>query len=203
MLKISDITIEKLENNELKDILPEFYELKDVIENNEAHVNDSVFNHSVNYIKKLQEFIPTLNKKIQKYLDQKIDNHTKKELLIIVALFHDIAKGETMAEKNGETFCPEHELQGSIKVKPILERFDLTPKQKDYILDTIKNHGHPHVAVMSDAPEENLKKFVENFSNNYIELIILAISDTMASQLDQSNPPEYQKRINLFQKYLL
>ena len=62
-MKIADITIEKLRNGELADELPEFYELKDVIENNEWHNNDSVFNHTIVVLEKLEELLKKTNEK--------------------------------------------------------------------------------------------------------------------------------------------
>jgi hypothetical protein len=51
MLKISDITIEKIKNDEFIKELPELYELKNVIENNLWHTNDSTFNHTLTVLK--------------------------------------------------------------------------------------------------------------------------------------------------------
>ena len=42
MLKISDVTIKKIKNNDYIKELPELYELKEVIENNEWHNKERV-----------------------------------------------------------------------------------------------------------------------------------------------------------------
>lgn len=71
MLKISDISIEKLRNNEFQKELPEFYELKGVIENNSWHSNDPVFDHTLAVLKELEKLLKSANDKINSILSEK------------------------------------------------------------------------------------------------------------------------------------
>ena len=109
MIKVSAINIKKLKDGEFKKELPEFYELKDVVENNAWHNDDVVFTHTLAVLKKLGEITKRANNKINSYLSQKVDGNTRGQLLFLATLFHDIAKPETFASEEGSTLCPDHE----------------------------------------------------------------------------------------------
>jgi len=64
MIKVSAINIKKLKDGEFKKELPEFYELKDVVENNAWHNDDIVFTHALMVLKKLGEITKRTSKKI-------------------------------------------------------------------------------------------------------------------------------------------
>jgi len=109
MLTVSDISIDKLKNSKLKKELPEFYELKEVIENNDWYNNDSVFNHTLTVLDKLEELLRNVGDKISNYLNQRITNYTRKDLLFLAAIFHDIGKKETIVRKGEWAECPKYE----------------------------------------------------------------------------------------------
>lgn len=56
-IKISEFTIERIQNREFEKLIPEFYELKEIVENNPWHNNDSVLNHTISLLKELEELI--------------------------------------------------------------------------------------------------------------------------------------------------
>jgi len=109
MIKVSAISIKKLRDGEFKKELPEFYELKDVVENNAWHNDDVVFTYTLAVLKKLEGITKRANNKINSYLSQKVDGNTRGQLLFLATLFHDIAKPETFASEEGSTLCPDHE----------------------------------------------------------------------------------------------
>ncbi|MFH1661728.1 MAG: HD domain-containing protein [Candidatus Falkowbacteria bacterium] len=204
MIKVSDITIEKLRNNQLQNELPEFFELKKCIENNSWHNNDSVFSHTLSVLEELKKLLRTVNNKINSYLNQQIDNYSRKDLLFLSTLFHDIAKTDTLIEENNLTSCPDHEEIGSEKVKDILERFDLSGKEKVIVIDTIKYHGkiHPILSLKNTNIEKQFADFKQRHHDIFIELILLGMSDTFGSQLKENNIEEYNFRRDFYRRII-
>jgi putative nucleotidyltransferase with HDIG domain len=188
LLNINEITIEKLKAGELVDKLPEIYELKEVIENNNSHINQSVFDHTISVMENLEKLI---------------DENSKKQLLILAATFHDIGKKETIVEKEGKISCPGHELASAKKMPNILERFNLSPAEKDYIIRVISNHGRLH-DLMSGVSRENLEaeyeKIKAEIKDIIYEILLLTEADMMGGDLEKINQNEYSFRMDFYNK---
>ena len=205
MIKVSDITIEKIRNGQLQNKLPEFFELKKCIENNNWHKNDSVFSHTLNVLEELKKLLKIINNKINSYLNQKIDNYSKRDLLFLSTLFHDIGKIYTITtEENKFTSCLKHEKVGSEKVKDILKRFDLSKKEKAIVINIIKYHGeiHPIFSSKNTNIEKQFADFKQRHHDIFIELILLGMSDTFGSQLRENNMEEYNFRSDFYKRII-
>jgi len=118
MLKVTDITINNLRTGKLRLQLPEFYRLKKVIEINIVHDNQTVFNHTIAVLKNLNRIVN--DKKASLYLKQTIDGKTKRQLLFVAGVFHDIGKNKSCVLVGGKTDCPEHEYLSYIALKKTL-----------------------------------------------------------------------------------
>jgi len=93
VMDVSEITMKRLRDGKLVKELPELYELKDVIEINTWHDHDPVFNHTLNVMKNLLALEKKLGAKGNALLSRRIGFHTRRELLFLAAMLHDIAKG--------------------------------------------------------------------------------------------------------------
>lgn len=204
MIKVSAITIEKLKDNQFQDELPEFFELKNYVENNSWHNNDSVFNHTLTVLEELEKLLININNKINSYLNQKIDNYTKRDLLFLGTLFHDIAKSDTFVKTDSSTTCKNHEELGAEKVTQILDRFDLSNQEKAIIIDIVKYHGEIHIILSpnNENLEEQYQKFKTERHDIFMELILLAMVDALGSQLKENNPEEFNFRIDFYKKII-
>lgn len=183
-----------IKSGKLISLIPEFYELKNVVENNDWHHKENVFDYTLSVFDNLEKAFRNLNKKTEQFLNKKIDNRTRKNLLKVAALFHDIAKKETLVDNKNSTLCPSHEDKGLIKAKTILKRFKLSDKELKFILSIVKNHGLIHKILPPD--NQNFKKefvsFKKRFFHNiYPELILLAFADTVGSYLIKTHPTEF------------
>ncbi len=203
-LKLPEFAIERIKNRELEKSIPEFYELEEVIENNDWHNNESVFNHTLTVIEKLNQLLEDNKDKFSNYLNQKITNHTRKELLFLATFLHDIAKKETLIKENRKTTCSNHEEEGAIKANKILSRFDLSEEEKNLVNQIIKYHNviHPILKFDNDKLNEEFNKIRKNYSNIFQELFLLAIADTLGSQLGKNKPDEFNFRINFYKEIL-
>jgi len=204
MIKVSDITIKKLKAGYLQSELPEFFELKNCVENNSWHNDDPVFNHTLSVLEELEKLLNTVNNKINSYLNQTIDSYSKRDLLFLATLFHDIAKTDTFAEENNVTSCPQHEEIGSKKVRKILDRFDLSEQEKVIVVNLVKYHGeiHPILSSKNDNLKEQLADFETKHHDIFTELILLGMSDTSGSQLKENNIDEYNFRIDYYRRII-
>lgn len=198
------INIDKLRNNELADLIPEVYELKAVVENNPWHNNDSVFNHTLNVLVKLQGLLKNVKGKISDYLAQKVTNHTREDLLFLATLFHDIGKKETLLKKNGKAYCFGHEEVSATKVKRILAGFDLSAEEKDFVTQLVKFHGLPNSIVRADNDRlaEEFSQFKRSHSNIFPELVLFTIADTLGSQLADNDKGKFDFLINFYKRVL-
>jgi len=199
-IKISEFTIERIKNREFEKVIPELYELEKVIQNNPWHNNEPVFNHTLLVVIELNNLLGMVSNKIKEYLDYKIKNYSRKELLILAAIFHDIAKKETLKE----TLFLGHEKIGAEKLRNIVPRFDLAEKEKEFIVKLVANHGFIHdiLNYPADKPEEKWQKFKEKNPDIYILVALLTKADTLASHLKNSKPKEFSFRINFIDKII-
>ncbi|MGV8141824.1 MAG: HD domain-containing protein [Candidatus Woesearchaeota archaeon] len=204
MLRIKDITLERLRNGELNFDLPEIYRLKEVIENNRWHNNESVFDHTLNVLSKLYWINETCSSRVQTYLDQHIDENTQGEILYIAAIYHDIGKKVTMEKRGSNTSFYGHEEEGAKIVKPMLEKFFISDLEQRIVTQIIMNHGGLHniITPKNMDLEEQYDKFISNNSDTAIELILLAMADTSASHLKYTNPKEFRFRMEFYRNII-
>jgi len=202
-MEIKDITIAKIRKGELKKIIPELYELKEIVENNSWHPKESVFDHTISVLNNLEKIIKKSN---EKELNALIGKNSRKDLVRMAAVLHDVGKKETIVHfKDGSTACPKHEPISTKKSKQILRRFNLLPKERKIILDIITNHGKTHEMLgilLADNNSSVGKNFKRKFSKIYLEMILLGYADTFGANLRKNNPSEFKKRINFYKKEL-
>lgn len=195
-IKVSDFIIKRIKSREFKNVIPELYELETIIENNLWHVNDNVFNHIISVTTELEKIIKKANERIKNYLKEKIDICSRKEILFLVSIFHDIGKKETFVKEDDTTKCVSHEERGAEKFKEIISRFDLSQKEQELVVQMVKNHGVIHDIL--DRKNGDIKKEVENFKmaylNIFLEIVLLAMADLLGSQLKNNSPEEFEFR---------
>jgi UTP:GlnB (protein PII) uridylyltransferase len=203
-VKISDINIEKIKKGYFAKKFPELYQLKKVVENNEWHNNESAFDHTLTVLKNLGKIIKNAPPKILKYLNKKVDNYSRKDLLFLAAIFHDLGKKDALVKTNNKTFCPKHESISAKKVKKILNNFDLEKREKTMINQVIKNHTSMHDILSPRNKNLNTqyKKFKIKHSNVFLELSLLCMADTAGSYLKITIPEEFKFRMDFYKNIL-
>jgi len=205
MLKVEDLTIERMQNGEFQNELPELYALKEVIENNAWHENERVFNHTMKVLYELKQIKNNSTDAIKKYLGQELDENNHWNTLYTGALFHDIAKGKTLIKQNNLTFCPGHEEMGADIITPILNRIFLSNIEQKVTTSIIRYHGclHQIIYPKNKHLEEQYKLFMSQQSDIAVELNIIALADTLSSKPLKTNSPEEYKFRTEFYKCML
>lgn len=208
VIDISSLTSEKIRSGQFKKGLPEIYALKKVVENSTWHEKQDVFEHTMAVLEQLEFLLNMkvfkLSKKriLQKQLAKRVGNHTRKDLLIVSTLLHDIAKPVTaIKDKTGMVRCPGHELLGSEMVKSFSIRLGLNKKDEDFVKRIVFSHGFI-VAVLDQIMDKGNEEYYINSYENmvgdiYYELLLLFYSDLLGSNLKRLNPKEYKIRQKL------
>lgn len=200
MINITDISIDKIIGGEFQKEIPELYELKNTFENNRWH-HETTFEHTVSVLSEYEKIIST--NQID-WLDVKINNNSKKSLLRIAILLHDISKIDTLQVSDDKTTAfPNHEEEGAEKARNILQRFKLTENEINFISSIIKNHGKPHEILRNrDDCDRMFDDLKINIPNIYNETILLAMVDTMGSKLKLNDREAYDFRISKYKNIL-
>lgn len=226
-IKLLEPTIKKIKSRELEKLIPEFYKLEEIVENNPWHNKESVFDHTLSVLGNLEKIIRNSKKEIKPVLNKIIDKNSRKSLLYVAALLHDIGKKETITDLgDGARGCPGHEKKGARKTEKILKRFNLSPKEFKIVTDIVRNHGvihdiiglgykdfqkgigkersltHAMVGLENKNFQKEYKNFRKKFPNIYLEIILLAFADTIGSYLKKTKPVEFCHRINFYKKEL-
>lgn len=140
----------------------------------------------------------------KQYLRRKLNNnYTRKDLLYLATVLHDIGKPETLFLECGITSCPEHETAGAEKSIQILERFDLSEREKDFVRKIIQHHGKFCVAY-KENPKEDYKQLEKEHPNIFLESILFEIADTLGLKKlkEESVREEQKKMVDFYQMQL-
>lgn len=205
-VNVETITPTDLRSEKYISVFPEYYQLKGVIENDEKwHVNQNVFDHVLAGFENLEkilslDFLPVdVAEKISAYLDQRVEELTRKNLLKIGIFLHDIAKKDTVMEiKPGFFSCPGHELIGASQVKNYQERFGLTSTETEYVRRLVLNHGLVSSIATLTMANGDQNRYFELFQKAVgdvaIELLLLIKADDEATDLAKTSPNEFNNR---------
>ena len=143
-------TIEQIKSNK------NFLKLRDVVENNAYHDNEPVFDHLIKtYGIAVREinanFITNkeAKEKFDQYTNGEVKGIKKKDLMLILALIHDIGKTVKFEKlDNGSTNAKGHEYEGSLIVPDFVE--GLPKEVTDYLSTGVRLHG-----VFNDSWNKN------------------------------------------------
>lgn len=203
-IDISSISSEKLKRGDYKKLLPEYYALKSVGENNNWHIKPSIFEHVVAVFAGLEKVLKLrflnnhLRAKIEKYLTKRVDKHTRKDLLVVAIILHDIAKVKVyIKDLSGNTRCPSHEIVSASMVDSFATRFSLDDKELSFVRDLVLYHGFVHdiIGIVSKgAMEDHFALLKEVVGDKQIELLLFIYADMMGSDLRKLNHEEYKNR---------
>jgi UTP:GlnB (protein PII) uridylyltransferase len=147
-------------------------------------------------------FAKPQEKIIKHVLGEKVGRYSRKDLLIVSAILHDIGKPVTLITKSdGTTSCPAHEIVGSSLIPLFSKRLSLAKKEEYYIRKIVEYHS----LIIDIQNQIIIKSKKEYYFNIYktlvndvkIELLLLHLSDLLVSDLNKTNPIEFEKRKKL------
>ena len=203
-MTISDITIQKLKTGKLSAELPEFYDLQNVIENNNWHNHESTFNHTLKVLANYDRYLLKTDKKISQYLNRNIDKHKIEELIFVAIILHDLGKKETIVRTGNQSTFPLHEKISVKKAKNILNIFNLSSAEQKFVLKIVQKHSYLHSIVEEENHKlkQQFKRLENHCGQAIIGLIILVMVDTLNSYLKTTMPKKYNFRIGYYREKL-
>lgn len=199
-----NINPQEITSANMLELAPELEPLKNNHESSPWH-EETTLEHTGSVIDNLASWFESIkNPELKKYFSEIVEKNKRLDLLKIVALFHDLGKKDTLViNEHGFTTYPNHEPLSAELAKPILERFAITDKEKDYVLAIIANHAKPHHALNDQINgKENLEDLKQDLKNISLELAAFCMVDTMASKLKNTNPDNYAFRIKAYTEFL-
>lgn len=205
-IDITQVTSPDLKSGKYKDDFSEYYQLANYVENSLGHDHQPVLDHVIAVYAGLEEVIKATDltvlekNNLTNYLSEKIDSHTKLDLLKVATLLHDIAKNDTLMSNGDTAFCPGHELIGAARVKNFAERFNLSSREEDVVERLVRYHGLTwqlaDLAIFHKNNEKYLKILKETTDEISLELILMMHADALGADLDKGDKKAFDERIN-------
>lgn len=206
-LSLTSFTPEAITNNDFVDRLPEYYKLRNVVESQGWHDNQTVFDHSIESAKVLEEIVrfDYLSEQdrntLVDYLNGKRETQTRLDLLRLATLLHDIGKLVSLQHNSeGNTSSPSHGAIGAWVARPVVDKFDLSDTEKEFILGLISDHLLPsdliEMAINNgSAPSEVVDLLYANRPGSAVELLLLGYADWLGCDVRESVREERDKRV--------
>jgi hypothetical protein len=202
------ISSKSLREGEYLDLLPEFYTLSEVTENNAWHDRQSVFEHVVKVLESLEILLDlkfleaTRAEWIARYLSERIGQASRKDLLVLATVLHDIAKTDTLVRgKDGKTSCPGHALIGAARVSRFAERLRLDSQSARYVERIVRYHGLVSdildLIIANNSREKYLRIFQETVGDVAVELILFMYADLLGSDLEEKDKRAFDERVRV------
>lgn len=208
MVDILDITTTDLKEGKYKDLFPDLYSLKGIIERTGMHDDQDAFEHTLSVFEALRRVLFEYKPLIQTRLSQKIDKLTREEILILTAILHDIGKKYTVIAAKGVITGPGHE---NISSQMILNNntLNLSSRDRETFAFVVSLHGLVNqIALIYEVKKNNylLRLFSQIAKGWVVELVLFILSDLEGSDLKKLDEKAYltrkQTHINMLNYFL-
>ncbi len=167
-------------------IFPELKPLK--VTEQVYYGRQNLLEHTLLAVKNLHNLIWNFDKyewlaPYRKYFDPYISSEHWRALMLLGALFHDIAKPETLTrDEEGKTHFYGHDKVGSRIVEEIATRLKFSNFEKDVLVTFVKSHMHPHlISRDSDRTKRAVNRFLRKLGDLAFPLVLFSFADAMAS----------------------
>ena len=193
----------------LSKIIPEIELMRGVKQGPYHHLD--VWFHSIETLRQLELLFEELKHKliINKYLNDKIGNeHSRRDLMKLGALFHDIGKPQTLKIEKGRRCFHGHERLGYKITKDICQRLKLSNKEIDTINKMIFCHLRPGYLADTLTPTKRaVFRYFRDAGEEGISTLLLSIADkrsTCGKLTSKKNRQQHEKIIfGLISEYFL
>ncbi|EKD84821.1 MAG: hypothetical protein ACD_38C00154G0008 [uncultured bacterium] len=189
---------------------PLFLKLKSVVENNGYHNHEDAYSHSIKTKDIAQreitgEFItnPLAKDLFFKFINEDITGIKSADILILIALLHDIGKslpGILKTDANVQTSCPGHEQKGSGLVPQLLQGLSLPDEVISYIAKVISFHDSfpasyfENKVDLNDVKSKSGGLYIEAMFNQYCDCFDAVPYKTAKIEIvNLFNNPEFYK----------
>lgn len=113
------------------------------------------------------------------------DGLTRRHLLKLAALFHDIAKPQTRQVIDGQVRFIGHDVEGAALVRAIGKRLRLSGKAVDALERLVRHHLRPmHLGQVAEVTRRARYRFFRDLADEARDLLLLALADAAAVRGD-------------------
>lgn len=178
-------TVRKMEKTGILYIL--FPELKPLKNTYQKYIMEqNLMEHTLMVVEKLEENIKHLENKNLKilapYMEDYLAHRKNRAILLMGALFHDIAKPETIVlDEEGRTHFYGHEKVGSKIVEDITKRLRFSTKEAEVLKRIVRHHMDPHHLAGVELTRRAIFRYLKRTGDLAFPLLLLAYSDAEAT----------------------
>ncbi|MBU0952451.1 MAG: HD domain-containing protein [Elusimicrobia bacterium] len=144
-------------------------------------------------------FDPDLTAKIFSHISSRLP------LLKFIALFHDVAKPQTVARINGRIRFFNHESEGAKKIKKIMQKLRFSNKEIQIAEQLVKTHMRPGNVAQSfhkgTLSPKAAYRFFRNMGDETIDLLLLSLADRMSYIGISAKPKEIELHTIFINKF--
>ncbi|MCS7245361.1 MAG: HD domain-containing protein [candidate division WOR-3 bacterium] len=170
-------------------LFPELSDLKKPL----PFLEQNILEHTLKVVEFLDFYLKYLDKSPFHYYLHRfkvLEKPENRAILVIAAIFHDIAKPKTHSYENGEVHFYGHDVEGAKIFKEIAKRLSFSRREIKIISNLILNHMHPHYLSSPETTKKAINRFlnrVEDISKGEegwtFPLILIAFCDALATKL--------------------
>ena len=108
------------------------------------------------------------------------DNQTRRTILKLAALLHDIGKPSTRTESNGEVHFYSHEKVGAELVQSRLSALKMSRENITRVTSMVKHHMRTHILAGEPSSRRSIHKFYRDVKGDAIDMLYLGMADKQA-----------------------
>lgn len=138
---------------------------------------------------------------MNEYLDRQVgDGLTRRDLLPLAALLHDVGKPETMSLRtDGEPQFLGHEQSGADMVRDICHRLRFSSDATTFLVEVVRNHMRPFslAAPGRRVSARAIRKFATRCGDTAQAVLLLHLADLRAARGSRLEAGEYRRHLEM------
>ncbi|MFH1655985.1 MAG: HD domain-containing protein [Candidatus Omnitrophota bacterium] len=190
----------------LEKIVPHINVMRNVKQGAYHHLD--VWRHSLEAVLQLEKLFKEeeiiVNPDMKSYLEQDVVlNRSKKALMKLGALLHDIGKPKAMKREEGRTLFHGHERIGREITDNIVELLKLSTKERDALEKMIFWHLRPgYLADTSMPTQRAIFRYFRDTAEEGISILLISLADQRATRGPLTDPESRRRHEKLIKELI-
>ena len=192
------------ETGVLGQVFPEVEACRGVAQPSMYHVHD-VYGHLLKRVEELDRLVGEhgvpFGPEVDRYFDEPVgDGLTRRDLMPLAGLFHDIGKPETVsARPDGNPRFLLHERVGADMVAAICMKLKFSRPVRVFLASVVRNHMRPwSIAPEGRVPSVRaIRKFHQQVGNAAVAVLVLHLADLRGARGYMLTTEEWDARVAL------
>lgn len=188
----------------LEEIIPHINVMRNVTQGGYHHLD--VWNHSLETVLQLEKLFKEIseNVEIKKYLQEKIAfNRSRKALMKLGALLHDIGKPKAKMRKDGKTLFYGHERIGKEITENISSLLKLSTREKYALEKMIFWHLRPGYLAETKMPTERaIFRYFRDAEQEGVSILLVSLADQRATRGPLTDPVQRRRHERLIKRLI-